>query len=317
MNAWHAGRPPVTFTVACAEEEHSVVWEQGELKVLDHDTASERAIAALGAEPCACMRVLDAWAQRRQLPELLRGRGGSQLGRIASANLGQLRGILQSLVIHSAQASVAQQARSRLERDVTRNEALQQISSMGDVLLDLATGDLIAYHLDRQRAKTWSPSDGMMLKEFMSDTVVPLLTSSMRSWRRLDPGAILTGECWLAEPDEEPTIFGWMSGDGGSAGASLGLDWALSVWLEGIALVDGCLVLKKLKTGVDRDWHDVIAVRWEPQWNSASVSSFPSAAIDRIDRHFADRWSPRAAPALVFRSGDDWHLSWSRDDSEV
>lgn len=311
MTAWHAGRAPVTFTVDCAGEEHSVVWEEGELKAPDHDIASERALGALGGEPCACIRLLDAWSMRLELPELLRGRESTELGRIASANIGHLTTLLQSLVVVSAQASVAHEARSRLEQDVSRNRALKGLSSAGDGLIDLAKGDLIAHHLARQRDGTWSTSDEMMFKEFMSEAVVPLITSSMRAWRRLDAGAMITAECWLAAPDDEPSIFGWMSGHGGSAGVSLGLDWALSVLLEGIALVDDCFILERIKTGVDRDWHDVIAVRWEPQWNSASVSSFPSAAIDRIDRHFADRWSPRAAAALVFRSGDGWHLSWS------
>jgi hypothetical protein len=66
MNPWWLGLAPAQASVICGGAEHRLRWEAGELTALDHeDPEAERALAALGAERCACVDVLDAWAAHR------------------------------------------------------------------------------------------------------------------------------------------------------------------------------------------------------------------------------------------------------------
>jgi len=58
------GFPRAEATVECGGASHRVRWERGRLLTLDHeDPEAERALAALGGEPCACVALLDAWAR--------------------------------------------------------------------------------------------------------------------------------------------------------------------------------------------------------------------------------------------------------------
>lgn len=62
MNPWWVGLPSGAATVDCAEHSHRLRWDAGKLRALDHDDIeSERTLAALGGQRCACVDVLDAW----------------------------------------------------------------------------------------------------------------------------------------------------------------------------------------------------------------------------------------------------------------
>lgn len=62
MSAWWEGVPPAGARVRCGDAVHRVQWRDGALHALDHDDPDgERTLAALGAEPCACVQLLDAW----------------------------------------------------------------------------------------------------------------------------------------------------------------------------------------------------------------------------------------------------------------
>ncbi|HWH09528.1 MAG TPA: hypothetical protein VG165_00220 [Solirubrobacteraceae bacterium] len=64
MTGWWAGLPAAEATVECGGATHRIRWEDGRLGAPDHDDAEgERALAALGGEPCACVDLLDAWAR--------------------------------------------------------------------------------------------------------------------------------------------------------------------------------------------------------------------------------------------------------------
>jgi hypothetical protein len=54
--------PPAVAHVACSGAMHTLVWRAGRLQTPDHrDPAAERALAALGGDPCRCVELLDAW----------------------------------------------------------------------------------------------------------------------------------------------------------------------------------------------------------------------------------------------------------------
>ena len=82
LAGWYRRVPWLDVLVDCGGVQHTVRWRRGRLVLLDHDVAAERAVAALGGDPCACVGVLDVWrraceaasgrAHRRALPEDLR-----------------------------------------------------------------------------------------------------------------------------------------------------------------------------------------------------------------------------------------------------
>ena len=64
MSEWWQGLEPVEAALRCGGATHHVRWSRGELSAPDHsDLEGERALSALGGEPCACVEVLDAWAR--------------------------------------------------------------------------------------------------------------------------------------------------------------------------------------------------------------------------------------------------------------
>jgi hypothetical protein len=64
MTEWWIGIPDAVTRVDCGGEAHTLRWHAGELHALAHeDVEGERALAALGGEPCACVDVLDAWTR--------------------------------------------------------------------------------------------------------------------------------------------------------------------------------------------------------------------------------------------------------------
>ncbi|HXW35014.1 MAG TPA: hypothetical protein VEJ87_10590 [Acidimicrobiales bacterium] len=66
FDKWWNGHAPAEARVECSGELHRVRWEEGRLSVPDHeDVEGERALAALGGDPCACVDVLDSWERHR------------------------------------------------------------------------------------------------------------------------------------------------------------------------------------------------------------------------------------------------------------
>ena len=52
----------------CEGEEHRVTWRRGKFVLEDHDLGAERAMLALGGEPCPCMRALELWVEPFRMP---------------------------------------------------------------------------------------------------------------------------------------------------------------------------------------------------------------------------------------------------------
>ena len=308
---WYQGTPEIRCEIECGNESHTVVWNNGGLTLENHDLDAEKALAALGSEIPPCIEVQEAWSQRHEMSELLRAPDPIGIATLAESNISNLATLLGHIVSAGHSTGQVGPAKSRLQRDMERNRAIKTLMLLDPRVVRLAIGDFIAEKMRIQRDNNPSDSDMMMMQEYLTSRVQPLLADSMRSWRRLDPGTLLTTECWLGRPDSEPAIFGWMSHHGGFAGVTTGLGWLLDVAMREIALVDGCFILKRTRSGADLDWHDVIAIRWEPQWDASSVASISGVPAEKVDRYFADRWTPKPAPAMVFRSGDGWHLSWT------
>lgn len=61
---WAWGQPEAAAEIACGGALHRVVWRWGRLVALDHDLSDERALVALGGEPCPCLEAFDAFSAR-------------------------------------------------------------------------------------------------------------------------------------------------------------------------------------------------------------------------------------------------------------
>jgi hypothetical protein len=77
---WWTGIPTAQATLTCGDATHRLIWEDGILTAPDHvDPDGERALTALGGEPLACIRMLDAWRRHSEDPAILllssRGQG--------------------------------------------------------------------------------------------------------------------------------------------------------------------------------------------------------------------------------------------------
>jgi hypothetical protein len=79
---WWTGIAAAQATLTCGDATHRLIWKDGMLTAPDHvDPDGERALTALGGEPLACIRMLDAWERHSEDPAilLLSSRGPSDL----------------------------------------------------------------------------------------------------------------------------------------------------------------------------------------------------------------------------------------------
>lgn len=66
LTPWWLGLSSAQTTVSCGEHRHRLRWDRGRLYALDHgDPEAERALAALGGEPFACIELLEAWERHK------------------------------------------------------------------------------------------------------------------------------------------------------------------------------------------------------------------------------------------------------------
>jgi hypothetical protein len=69
---WWRGIPAAQATLGCGDGIHRLIWNDGTLTAPDHaDPEAERALAALGGEPLACIAMLDAWLRHVEDPNVL------------------------------------------------------------------------------------------------------------------------------------------------------------------------------------------------------------------------------------------------------
>lgn len=325
---WYSGLPGFQAEIECQGEAHHLLWRDGALSSLDHDLDAEMAIVALGGEEPECLKAVRGWEMRTEIPELLALRvyapgtsnrssvsfGGSSIEQLrlsAERNLDMLSRALTYLAASGVSGSGAVQRTKGLQADLERSRRLRALALAGEQVLSLALGDFIAHRIRLSQEEEANDSVKMAVSDFLTNNVGAALEDSLRSWRRLPPAAVVTTEAWLAAPFSDPAIFGWVSHQGGFAGVTVGLDWATEVLLHGLAVVDGCFILKRVRSAEDRSWHEVLAVRWTPQWHGTSpMAQTDPEAIDKLDRYFADRWMPEVAPARVLRGADGWRVSW-------
>lgn len=184
-------------------------------------------------------------------------------------------------------------------------QLLQQMQSRLGANVLLAPGELrrvsdlgllLSWEREWRRSRYFS-DHGRLLSEQLRAKAMGPLRDHLKCWlERNGSRRISKIDLDLGRRGQPPSIRGQMDTVGVRAGATLGVQWMVSVWARGLDVVDGAFVLEVAGQPV-RSVPEVVrvrAVRWDPEGNG--------------------RWGPVAAPALVQRlPAGDWRLEWETD----
>jgi len=245
---WYAGLAPVDVPVLCGGELHRVSLRRGRVVLGDHRLSGERALAALGGRPCACMALLAAW------PAVTRG-PAELVDDLRPAVPGAPRDLwVPPAWLHSAQwvARPPGAARSSL-REHEAPWALALLRSLpGPARAVAACAAVVGAE------RRWDRCPEPARERFASflgcqvRAAAAAVTRGRAGWRAAGPPP--RGE--VASRGEQPSLA-----EARPAGTVIRvpLSWLVTVWARGLAAVDGALVLAA-RGGPDRA--DVDVVRW-------------------------------------------------------
>lgn len=284
---WFDGLPPVTAKIRCGGQQHRITWRRGKLVLEDHDLLAERSLTALGSEPPLCMRVLQAWRRMRNT-ELLYGfllRDDDAMAPeevIAPRLLYDARAELltsrRRLPPHMA-ATLRRDLAARVERDKEMWD-IMLVDALPDALRRaLALSVLV--RVERQWGdERYRRRHAEHIESALTVITQPLFEQSVRRWRRnLKPHATFAIELRLLGPGDPPACAGWADHGGAFALLSLPASWFTDVWAQGIALVDGCLVLSRGDASFEASSFSVVAVRWQREGGGISGARAAPAVV--------------------------------------
>jgi hypothetical protein len=146
-----------TIRCRCSGSMHEIALIRGSLVLLDHDVVKERAMVALGAEPCRCLEILRAWrdasfvrlpAELAKLRGLARDRGASR----ATRRLAQ--DPLSVPLLKRLAPKVAAEAKAALERCRYRRSQSRWAGGAHTITVIVAAGSEPSIRGDSQRR--WS-----------------------------------------------------------------------------------------------------------------------------------------------------------------
>ncbi|MGO9753716.1 MAG: hypothetical protein ACLP8S_18985 [Solirubrobacteraceae bacterium] len=253
MTAWWIGLSDAQATVTCSDQQHRLRWSDGRLKALDHgDPEDERALAALGGQPCTCIELLDAWERHRDdLRVLVLGtRGPTDLIRIDRDLLSQQHGSRHRG--RPAMPAAVPRAMSRPAGMMIVGGTSSRLMSSGgapgrgskraageaELLRLLALGGGIPDRLLATVAATWS----RRIQSGASATRVktPELHAALQG------RAFVALRAWLGEPNLAAALTMINAADqpalarqDGSVHAALPFNWLAEVWAKGLTTVCG------------------------------------------------------------------------------
>jgi hypothetical protein len=299
--------------VVCGGARHTVRWRKGRVVLEDHDVAAERALVALGGEPCICLELLAAWRQGVALPGTLRwlrapavppsSEGLTFLAQLHGAAAGPVSAVSTRSggwfgvpTVSSWQITVGSGAPSPAQlRQMTafiqqreRQRHLWQLlaSSRPDWLLRAATA--AAVHMLRHPngfEPGEVPEEDVDLGDLVRACAVPAVEENMRRWR--GPRSArqwLSVECHPFEGAGPPSVEGSIDDHGGQAIVRLPLRWLVDVWARNATFVDDCFVLAARR--IDGATLSVVLLRWD---RDLSTRSFPVIAEGTAKR-VGDHW---------------------------
>lgn len=283
---WFDGLSPVTAKIRCGGQQHRITWRRGKLVLEDHDLLAERSLTALGSEPPLCMQVLQAWRRMRNT-ELLYGfllRDDAMppeevaVRRPSYEAQAQLLTSRRRLPPHMA-AILRRDAAARVERDKEMWD-ITLIEALPDALRRaLALSVLV--RVERQWGdERYRRRHAKHIASALTMITQPLFEQSVRRWRRnVKRHATFAIELRLLGPGEPPACAGWADHGGAFAVLSLPTSWFTDVWAQGIALIDGCLVLSRGDGSFDASSFPVVAVRWQREGDGISGARAAPAVV--------------------------------------
>ncbi len=252
------GFPRAETTIACSGAEHRLRWEHGELHALDHgDPDAERALVALGGEPCACVELLDAWAQhasdlrvlvlgtrgagdRIPAPEQLESpgvararQGGWFVGARPVAMTSRSR---MTTFVGSAQAAAG--SGPDVDPELARMERLARLLSLGGGIDRRLVATVAAHWRERRAAAPAAQIEA---------AIQGRLLCSLRDWL----GSVELELVFEIRPEADPSPS--LTADAGLLRARLPFSWLVDVWGRGLETIWGRFCLAA-STSDGRSW---------------------------------------------------------------
>jgi hypothetical protein len=244
---WWTGVPAAQATIACGEETHHLVWESGALTAPDHgDPEGERALAALGAEPLACIEMLAAWREHAEdLNVLLLGSRGQGDMIPAPAQMPQRHkrlppgaavfvrgGAGAGALTHLSHGALTRLSHGRAAPapDPAAEEQFARLLSLGGGLgrrLDAT----VAAHWHRRLLISDAETD--RLRARLHAALYGRVLATLVAW--LGHGDVAL-QLELAPEGAEPSL---RRAPDGAIAATIPFGWLLEVWARGLELVWG------------------------------------------------------------------------------
>jgi hypothetical protein len=227
---------PAVARIECAGTIHSVIWRDGALETPDHaDPDAERALAALGGEPCRCVELLDAWAASSSDPRaLVLGPRGPEvhIPDPDNANTGQstarFRRPLTGTSVGGRGLTVAMQGGGGTQvRPEPPEDPLREVLELGGAISHRLVLTVAAALTER----TQEPE----LRPLLEAALYGRVLTALSRWLGEMPALELT----MIEADASPAL----SRDGEALVARLPFRWLVDVWAAGLETVAGQFAL--------------------------------------------------------------------------
>jgi hypothetical protein len=245
---WWIGVPAAEATLACGEETHRLVWEEGILTAPDHvDPDGERALAALGGEPLACVAMLDAWRDHAEDPDvlLLGSRGPADLIAIPEETphqLGLARPRRPSPRSGAGFGQVVMVASSALGAPAPEPDGAKTLARL------LSLGGGLSRRLDATVAAHWRArlltpdTETERLQARLHAALYGRLLATLIGWLGRTDIAL---QLELASEAAPPSL---RRAADGSLLATISFGWLVEVWARGLEIVWGRLCLAATTT---------------------------------------------------------------------
>ena len=256
IDDWWRLLPAVSTTWRCGTAAHELRWEAGELVLVDHaDATAEATLGALGGSRPRCLRLADAWHERRHDPLLL------TLGRRpGEADIG----------IGSAPKAGARLADSE---HADARDRLLLLFALPAPFIDRLVLTAAAHAATRWQEEGFRRRHGLRLGAALAARATPALRRVAATIA--GPEDAITVQAVPAVHGGTPALHARRTADGLFVSGALPLSWISEVWGAGISEPDGRMVLgrgavSKAGEKVDVDvevaeWRALAAGEWEAE----------------------------------------------------
>ncbi len=258
MNEWWQGLAPAQAVVDCGGNRHRLRWDAGALHALDHgDVESERTLAALGGQRCACLDLIEAWERHHDdLRVLVLGsRGPTDIlaardDPAATFAGGPSVGRAQMLTARANPGWAAYAPSARLPQQSVRLS--QTARAENELVALLGIGGGVPERLVATVAAAW--------RERIQRSGRPPARSRAQLQAALHGRVFAVMRSWLGAAGPESRLV--MIGEKGkpkliaeqdSIRVELPFGWLVNVWAQGLALVWGRFCLSA-STDDGRTW---------------------------------------------------------------